>query len=168
MLFANTNAVRAGLRVGTFAQKSPWGQMRLGAGWLAVGVPLAAFEAANAPKGQKISMLTGQTGGLLMYPALAGVASMGLSVIPGIGPITAVVLGSMLAAYPDNLLGNSLARKVRTFSEFGLRSRHLEMGGSYQDTLLAERQRQIAIQDMNATMIPGRRYLGQEALLMHR
>jgi hypothetical protein len=42
------------------------------------------------------------------------------------------------------------------------------MGGRYQDTELAERQRFIALQDMSSATISGRRYLGQEALLMHR
>lgn len=167
-MFANIDAVRMGLRVSRAAQRSIWGQIKFGPGGLAVGVPLAAFEAAAAPRGQKLSSLSGSAGSLIMYPPLAGVASVGLSFIPGIGPIAAIVLGSVLASYPDSLLGDSLSRKVRTFSEFGLRRRHLDMGGSYRDTLIAERQRQIAIQDMNAAMIPGRRYLGQEALLMHR
>lgn len=166
-MFSNLDAVKLGLRASRVTQKSVWGQLKFGPSGLA-NVPLMAFEASNAPKGQKIASLTGQSASLLMYPVLAGIASVGLCFIPGIGPIAASILAATLAYYPDAVLGENVSRKVRSLSEFGLKRRHLDMGGNYQDTLTAERQRLIAIQNMNAALLPGRRYLGQEALLMHR
>lgn len=157
-----------GLSAGQKASRSLWSGLRVGGSGILFGVGVAAFEASHADRGEKVPALIGKTIGAVMYPALVGAASIGLSLIPGVGPIAAAVIGSILASYPSEAAGNSITRGVRMFTNFNKNLRHLEMGGRYQDTELAMRQRSIAIQDMNASLLPGRRYLGREALLMHR
>lgn len=129
---------------------------------------MAAFEAAHAGRGQKVPTLVGKGAAAVMYPAMVGVASAALCLIPGVGPVAAAMMASILMAYPNEAAGNSITRGVQFFTDIDKKIRHLEMGGGFQDTELAMRQRMIAIQDMNQALIPGRRYLGQEALFMHR
>lgn len=157
-----------GLPAAKRSQSSFFSGLSYGAKGTPINGILAAFEVAEAERGQKVPTLLGKTAGIMAYPVLTGIATVGLSLIPGIGTGAAVFMSLFLAGYESDLLGNSISRKIKTFTEFGKRVRHLEMGGSYIDTELARRQRLLAIQDINATMIPRRRYLGQEALLMHR
>lgn len=157
-----------GLTAGQKASRSFWSGIRFGGAGILFGAGIAAFEAAHADRGEKLPTLIGKGAAAIMYPAMAGAAAAPLALIPGIGPIAAVVLASILVAYPNEAMGNSITRGVRMFTNLNKSIRHLEMGGNYKDTELAYRQRQIAVQDMNAALIPGRRYLGQEALLMHR
>lgn len=130
--------------------------------------PLLAFQAGKAGTGGFVSTMVGGSATLAAGVPIAGFASAGLSLIPGIGPFAAAVAGTMLVGYGEYRVGKSLIKATRYFTDTAKRIRHLEMGGSYADSELAQRQRYFAIHDMNATMIPGRRYLGQEALLMHR
>lgn len=168
MSFNNINTVRTGLRYRKAIQSSMWGAVRFTPGGFAIGATLTAFQAAQAQRGEKLATMGGQGLGLIAYPAIAGVASAGLCLIPGIGPGLAAFMGVLLAAYPDEILSNNATRAIRTFSNANKAVRHLEMGGSYKDSEIAIRQRYNAINDMNASLLPGRRFLGQEALLMHR
>ena len=155
----------------SFARKAGKGfykGMRFAGAGLALAVPLAAFNAAHAPRGQMLSVAVGEGTGYISTALFAGAASAALCLIPGIGLPAAAILGTLAATGPGSYFGGTAARAFRMFSNINKSVRHLEMGGAYIDTENAQRQRFIAIQDMNASLIPGRRYLGQEALLMHR
>jgi hypothetical protein len=149
-------------------KKSFLGGVNLGVYSSLKDVGLIGFQAARSGRGSLVPSIVGQSVAAATGIPLAGFASAAICLIPGIGPITAAIIGEALSGYAEFRFGSALIKKVRTFSELHKQMRHLEMGGNYKDTELAQRQRFIAIQDMNATMIPGRRYLGQEALLMHR
>lgn len=157
-----------GLSSAQKVSRSFWGGAKFGASGILFGAGVAAFEAAHAERGAILPTFAGKGVSLMAYPVLAGFASAAVSLIPGIGPVAAAFMGTILAGYPDEMLGNSLSRSIRQFTGFAKSVRHLEMGGSYKDTESARRQRLIAVQDMTSALIPGRRYLGQEALLMHR
>ena len=133
-----------------------------------IDVGMVGFQAARSGRGGFVPGIVGQTATIAAGIPFAGFASAGLCLIPGVGPMAAAIVGSVLADYAEFRFGSYAAKTVRLFTDTNKRIRHLEMGGAYVDTESAQRQRFIAIQDMNAAMIPGRRYLGQEALLMHR
>lgn len=145
--------------------------------WAAVGVggvsatgdlALIGFQGSKAERGSRLPAILGQGAAMIPGTVLAGFASIGLCLIPGIGPAAAAIIADTLLGYADYRMGAALAKPIRMFTETNKRIRHLEMGGSYIDTEMASRQRIYAIQDMNSAMIPSRRYLGQEALFMHR
>lgn len=156
--------VMSGKKVGG----SFWGGLTSGASFGVAGIGLVAYQASRSNRGGFVPAIVGQVGAIGVGSILAGVAASGFALIPGIGIAAASVLGALLADYPEYAIGTWMGRKVRLFTDVNKKIRHLEMGGSYQDSQLAHRQRFIALQDMSSAMIPARRYLGQEALLMHR
>jgi hypothetical protein len=160
--------VEAGLTVAGKVRKSFLGGVGLGALGGVQDIVLLGLQASKAGRGGFVPAMVGQSAVIVAGIPLAGFAAAGLSLIPGIGPLGAAIVGELFASYAEYRIGSSLIGKVRLFTGLNKRIRHLEMGGNYKDTELAQRQRFIAIQDMNSAMIPGRRYLGQEALLMHR
>ena len=149
-------------------QKSFLGGVRFGMLSTVQDVALVGFQASRAGKRGFVPAIIGQSAASVIGIPIAGVASAAACLIPGIGPGIAAVIGTMVSGYSDVMIGGYLSNKVRLFTDLNYRIRHLEMGGDYQDTLTAQRQRLRAVQDMNASLIPGRRFLGQEALLMHR
>lgn len=148
------------------ATSSLWSSFKWGASGTLIGMPLVAFEVSKARRGEAVSTLAGQTASLMALPVTAGFASAAICLIPGIGVPAAVFMGTILAAYPDDILGKYISRSVRYLTQANTRVRHLEMGGNYEDTQLASRQRFLAVRDMNAAFMSSRRYLGQEARFM--
>ncbi len=131
-------------------------------------IAMIGFQASRVGRGGFVSSVIGQSLGIAAGVPLAGFAAAGACLIPGVGPLAAAVIGEIFADYAELRFGSFLIKKIRIFTNLDKRVRHLEMGGNYKDTEVAQRQRLIAIQDMNSSLIAGRRYLGQEALLMHR
>lgn len=134
----------------------------------ALDAAMIGFQVSRAGRGGIASAIIGQSITIAAGIPVSGFASAAISLIPGIGPFAAAFMGEILANYAEFRFGSALIKKVRVLTDINKNIRHLEMGGNYQDTESSQRQRFIAIQDMNAATIPGRRYLGQEALLMHR
>lgn len=157
-----------GLTQSQKARKAFWGGVGMGQFSSALDMSMIGFQASKAGRGALIQAIVGQSIAIGIGIPLSGFASVAVSLIPGIGPLAAAFIGEGLSAYAELRFGSALIKKIRTFTNLNKTIRHLEMGGSYQDSEFAQRQRFIAIQDMNASMIPGRRYLGNEALLMHR
>lgn len=149
-------------------QKSFLGGIRFGTLNPIQDITLVGFQASRSDRGGFVPAIIGQSAAVSAGIPIAGIASAALCLIPGIGPGVAAVIGTLMSGYSDVVLGGYLSNKVRWFTDLNRRVRHLEMGGNYQDTLTAQRQRMRAIQDMNASLTPGRRFLGQEALFMHR
>lgn len=148
-------------------RKSFWGAVGIGAMGSVSDMSMIGFQASRAGRGGMIPAIAGQSVTIAAGVPLAGFTAAAISLVPGIGPFAAAIIAESLVGYGEYRFGSYLIKQFRTFSDIHKSIRHLEMGGSYQDSELAQRQRSIAIQDMNASMIPGRRYLGQEALLMN-
>lgn len=163
-----SNVLGFGLTRSQKMKKSFWGGIGLGSGNAALDTALIGFQASNAGRGALLPSIVGQSVAVSAGIPMAGFAAAAVSLVPGIGPAAAVVIGEVLAGYGELRFGSMLIKKFRMFSDLHKNIRHLEMGGNFQDSELAQRQRFLAVQDMNSSMIPGRRYLGQEALLMHR
>jgi hypothetical protein len=148
-----------------------WSGMKLSGIGIAAGVPMIAYEAGHAQRGEVLPTALGRTVGLMTFPALSGAlaaggamaaTALGLSV-PGIGAFA--VLASI---YPDVMIGNSINRSIRSLTAAGRQVHHLEFGGSFQDTDTARQMRNYALYEMSGATSASRRYLGQEAALMHR
>lgn len=131
-------------------------------------MPLAAIELAGAKRGEITPTLAGKTVGMVSYSLLSGAITTGLAMIPGINVGTAAFMAMMLAMYPNTKIESGITRAVRSLTNVGRQVRHLEFGGSYQDTETAYQQRQLAAQAIGSAMPAARRYLGQEALFFHR
>jgi len=136
-----------------------------------LGLPVMLYSAARAPRGDKLGEFAATGAAVAVYPAATTAASLMAAFIPGVGPITAMAapfVAAVLAQTPAEGLERLVRRGVRTFNQWERATRRLECGGDYQDTETAARQRMTAVRDMNASLVPARRVLGQEALLMHR
>lgn len=158
----------AGLTKSSKIKKSFLGGIGFGAFGAAQDVAMIGFQVSKAGRGGVVPAIVGQSMAIAAGIPIAGFASAALCLVPGIGPFAAAIMGNLLTNYAEIRFGSTLSKKVRLLTEFNKQTRHLEMGGSYQDSELASRQRLIALQDMNSSMTPSRRYLGQEARLMHR
>lgn len=160
--------IDSGLTVAGKMKKSFLGGIGFGALGRVQDVAMIGFQAANAGRGGFVPSIIGQSAAIGLGIPLTGFISAGLCLIPGVGPLAGAIVGNILSGYAELRFGSELIKKIRLFTDMHRRIRHLEMGGSYQDSLIAQRQRFRAIQDMNAALVPSRRYLGQEALIMHR
>ena len=139
-----------------------------GSSGLFYDLPFAALEIANAPRGQAINTALGKSVEYAAFPIVnaASVAVVALllpEAIAGAVPLAALVLSAVVVGGIRKVADKG----IRAFSAIGTRVRHLEMGGNYKDTDTAYTLRMRAISDMNGSMQPARRYLGQEGLIFH-
>jgi hypothetical protein len=142
--------------------------MRFGMIGSMVGLPMVAFELAKAKRGDLLPATAGAAVNMVSMPALTTAFASGLMLIPGIGPVAAGIVGAFAATYPNARFQNFAARGVRQMTQVAQNVRRLEMGGQYQDTLAAQSARIAAVQEMNASAVATRRFLGQEAVFYHR
>lgn len=156
------------LPVGMRSSKAFYSAFRWGATGNLISVPFIAFEVANAQRGEVLPTAAGTVGGLMSYPVISGVLAAGLTLIPGVGPAAATVMASLLALYPSSRVEQNVTRGFRTLTDIGRNVRHLEFGGNYIDTASAQQERMNALQEMSGSFQTSRRYLGQEAAIMHR
>jgi len=136
-----------------------------------VAMPAMLYSAARAPRGEKVGTFAAVGSSLAVCPGAAGAAALTAAFLPGIGPVAAMAMpfvAAALAYTPASRLEQILRQGVRTFNQWEKSTRRLECGGDYRDTELASNQRRAAISEMNSALVPARRVLGQEALLMHR
>ena len=132
-----------------------------------LSVPFIAFEVGTAQRGEQVGTLVGQTTGILTYPVFAGIIAAGVAMIPGVN-VAAGLIAGIVAMYPNSLLQESVTRKINWLGQTGKNIRHLETGGSYQDTDYAARARQSHMMELSSASAPMRRYLGNEARIHHR
>lgn len=141
--------------------------MKFGAEGSLVFAPLIAYEIGAAQRGEVLPTAAARTAGLVTFPVMNGLAAGALKfLIPGMPAVG--FIGGLLAFYPDSVIQDSIMRGVRTVTEAGRRLRRLETGQWYQDTILAQNQRQAAVMEMSGALGASRQYLGNEAALMHR
>jgi hypothetical protein len=131
-------------------------------------VPVAAVSAAMAPRGEKLTTFAATSSTMVTYPLISAGSAKLISLVPGIGKGTAIFLSMFASLYPAAVVDNAVDRSFRKFSRIGRDMRRLEMGGDFRDTESAARLRSQAVQDMSAALTTGRRFLGQEARLLHR
>lgn len=129
---------------------------------MAAVAPLAAYSAARAERGEKLSAAVGTSAFAFLQPALAATFAVGLPA--GIGWAAA----PLLALYPAYQLSGMASRQFRKFSKTAREVQRLEMGGDYRDSYSAYASRMQAMQDMTGTFQSARRWLGQEGRMMHR
>jgi hypothetical protein len=154
-------------RATTPASQFFWKGMQWGAEGSMIGLPLIAMETGMAQRGEMLPTIAARTTGLVTYPAMTGLLAAGLTVFfPELR--AAGFIGGVLGMYPDALVQDGLLRGIRTMTASARAVHHLETGGTYQDTELAQRQRMSALTEMSGAVSTGRRYLGQEAALLHR
>ena len=141
--------------------------MGWGAEGALLGLPFIAMEAGMAQRGEVLPTIASRSLGLVSYPAISGLTAAGLTLLfPELR--AAGFLGGMLGMYPDALVQGSMLRGFRGLTEAARHTRHLEFGGTYQDTDVAQSHRQTALAEMSGAVAASRRYLGQEAALFHR
>jgi hypothetical protein len=144
-----------------------WKGMRLGTDGALLGLPFIALETGLAQRGEVLPTATARTAGLVTYPAISGLMAAGLTLaFPGLR--FAGFLGGVAAMYPDALVQDSLLRGLKTVTAAARNLRQLQVGGSYRDTEFAQMARLRALTEMSGALGASRRYLGQEAALMHR
>jgi hypothetical protein len=152
---------------GSYARSSFWKGMGFGAEGSMLGLPFIAMEAGMAQRGEVVPTLVARSAGLVTYPAISGVIAGGLALaFPQLKYVG--FLASVVGMYPDSLVQEGLLHGLRLATDAARHLRHLEMGGTYQDSVLAQSQRMTALTEMSGAIGAGRRYLGQEAALMHR
>jgi hypothetical protein len=152
----------------TRPSKAFWRGVDWGAGGNMLGLPFIAYEVGTAQRGEMLPTAAGRTMGLMTYPALSGVIAFGLAMIPGVNVATAGIAAGLMAMYPNGVLEDGMSRGIRAITDTAKQIRHIEMGGSYQDSQSAEQQRMRALQEMGGAMQTSRRWLGQEAVFFHR
>lgn len=145
-----------------------WGPLSIAGAGLAVGVAFAANDVRNQKRGDAFPTLAGHGVSMMARTASAAALTSGLMFVPGVGAVAAGMVATAAAFFPNAQFDGFAGRGFRALSEVGKQVGHLEMGGRYVDSLSAKASRESAISQMNATMVSSRRWLGQEAEIMHR
>jgi hypothetical protein len=141
---------------------------RWGAEGTSFNIPIAAYAAATAPRGEKLAEGAGLAASSLAFPVIEAGATAVIAMIPGVGQGVAIVGGLLTAMGLSSPLEKGVSRLVRTLPEAGLRLRRLEMGGSLLFTEAAEQSQRQALYEMSGCFQAARRHLGREAELMHQ
>lgn len=115
---------------------------------------MAAYNAAKAPKGEKLGSFAGRMTGDLIG-ATAGALMFGA---PGAFAGTLMFGGR---------IGDAVAGTFTRAQGHLQRKASLEMGGHYYDFAAARTMRQVAVAEMSGSLLNGRQKLGQEAAMFH-
>lgn len=168
-------AQRAARTARDFVPKTPakafWSGAKFAGYGALAGAGVLAYQIANSQKGEMVSTLAGNGVALVTYPALAGTIAAGGAMAAAALGIPAVGVGLFAGAaaiYPEVWMGTQIARGIRTLTREGLHLRNLEFGAGYIDTQTNQALRHQALYEMSGASSAARRYLGQEARLMHR
>lgn len=149
-------------------------------GGLTVGMPLAAFAAGQARRGEVLATAASESVGLLAYPGLAAGTTYGLGMVMNVGTLflpppfnvlarAGVALGGLfLAAEMNRSLTGTVFTGFRELTKLDKNIRSLETGFGFKDTPEAQTCRLAAVRDMNSAFQPARAYLGQEARFFHQ
>ena len=79
------------------------------------------------------------------------------------GPVAGFALGSL-----GEMVGGKVGEATQMFNDFAKNTKHINMGGNYEDTKVAFTMRQRAAQEMGSSVMNARSWLGKEAALMHQ
>lgn len=134
-------------------------------------MPVFAYMASKEAPGERLASFAPEVIGVgtafLMTPAV----TMAMHMIPGFGMLPPGVrsfAGVMTEQFVvNNQVTERLGRVIRQANQYTKRTRSFEMGSSFQDSRNAASMRLAAMQDMSAAFGASRRYLGNEARLLH-
>lgn len=145
-----------------------WNQLRSSSYAFLGGVPQIAFASGRMQRGEVLPTLADQSVGIASYPALSAVMNpISRFFLPAaFGTAGTAAASAMLAILPAYGLGKAAASGIRYFKDWGYKLRHIEQGGSYEDTETALGLRMRAIGDMSSALSYSRRWLGNEASFM--
>jgi hypothetical protein len=135
--------------------------------------PVVAYEAAKAPRGEKVGTFGSGAISLAAMPGLGWLATRGLQMVaPTLGgPVgwVAATVGSIaLAGYSSSWLRTTAHRGLRYLHNHERDLRRLEMGGNFVDTRNTSLLRQRAVSDMSSAFGNARSFLGREGAFLHR
>ena len=148
-------------RSGLLFDRSPKGLLRTGKGTLSLmrqplwmTLPMAAYAAASAPRGQKLNAATSST------------AAVALASLPGAllgGTVGALISTAIL----EPMITAGLQQTISRVGQTAQRTLRPRMGGTYEDTNRAVTMRQRAAQDISTSLLNARQFLGREGTLLH-
>lgn len=136
-----------------------------GAYW---GIPVVALEVATAKRGEMIPTLAGASVSLAIQPVAGGIASAALAVTLGMPPAAAALAASLLVGYVTTKVEHKLIHGLTELSKEGASAQRVRFGGGYVDTRTAQQRRNRAALELAGAMTTSRRWLGQEALFLHK
>ena len=136
-----------------------------GAYW---GMPLVAIEAATAKRGEMVPTIAAQSISLAMQPIASGVAAATLTATLGLPPVAAAVAGMLLVGYASAELEHTLTHRLSAISQAGELANRTRFGAGFLDTRTAQQRRQRAATELAGALPTSRRWLGQEAVFLHK
>lgn len=136
-----------------------------GAYW---GIPVVALEAATAKRGELVPTLAGKSVGLAIQPIASGITSAALAATLGLPPAAAALAATLLVGYATSQFEHTLVRNLTELSQEGANAQRVRFGGGYVDTHSAQQRRQRAAIELAGALPTSRRWLGQEALFLHK
>lgn len=136
-----------------------------GAYW---GIPLVAMEAVTAKRGEMVPTIASMSISLAMQPIASGVAAAGLTATLGLPPVAAAVAAILLVGYASAELEHTLTRRLTAIGHAGEVLQRTRFGAGFIDTRSAQQRRQRAATELAGALPTSRRWLGQEAVFLHR
>lgn len=124
----------------------------------AIFAPLQAIASAYVSKpGHKMSGMVGGASRAIAF----GAGDLVGTLIGG--PLAGIALGMV-----TEHVGTYVEDSVQFFHDFNKMTKHINMGGNYEDTQTAYTMRQRAAQEMGSSVLNARQWLGKESALMHQ
>jgi hypothetical protein len=136
-----------------------------GAYW---GLPIVGLQAAFAKPGEMIPTIASQAASLAIQPVTSGIASAGLTLTLGLPPAAAALAATVLVGVAATQFEHKLTRGLTELSREGAEASRVRFGGGYIDTRTAQQRRQRAALELAGGLPTSRRWLGQEALFLHK
>ena len=103
-----------------------------------------------------------------MQPIASGVAAVTLTATLGLPPVAAAVAGMLLVGYASAELEHTLTHRLSAISQAGELANRTRFGAGFLDTRTAQQRRQRAATELAGALPTSRRWLGQEAVFLHR
>lgn len=143
-----------------------WQQLRWESTQSLMGVSSVAFASARTHRGEVLPTSAATSVGLASFPALSAVIAPAVrwGALPlSLGAGATGALAALIAIKPAFGLAHATAKGIRWFRDIDYKLRHIELGGSYEDTSTAANLRMRSVRDMSSTFGNSRKWLGQEA-----
>lgn len=147
---------------------SYWKGMRFaseGAYW---SMPLVALEAATAKKGEMIPTIASQAVSLAAQPVASGLAAAALTATFAMPPAAAAMAATVLVGFAASQFEHKLLRGFTEITREGSKADRVRFGAGFVDTSSAQQRRQRVAMELAGALPTSRRWLGQEALFLHR
>lgn len=134
-------------------------------------MPVFAYMSAKEPPGSKMASFGSELAGVPLsfvttpFVTAACSAIPGFSMLPvGVRSFVGIMAAQFLMIQP---LTERINGGIRKANQYTNRKRSLEMGVGFRDSYGASESRMAAMQDLSSSFGARRRYLGNEASLLH-